>query len=91
MLQKLRKATSTRLNALVEKVLKENPAYPEGVFLDVIGRKSLYFFVHAIHSHLYQLILLPTLKTIPFPMVSEIYTKQSIDEENSNLFMNSIL
>jgi hypothetical protein len=25
------------------------------------------------------------------PMVSEIYTKQSINEENSSLFVNSIL
>ncbi len=34
-LQKLWTATSTRMHALVEKVLKENPANPEGVFLDV--------------------------------------------------------
>ncbi len=30
-------------------------------------------------------------KTIPIPMVLEIHTKQSINEENSSFFMNSIL
>jgi hypothetical protein len=31
----------------------------------------------------------PNIHTIP--MVSEIYTKESINEENSSFFMNSIL
>jgi hypothetical protein len=33
----------------------------EGVFWDVIGTKILSFLLHAIHSHLLQLILLPSM------------------------------
>jgi hypothetical protein len=37
--------------------LKINAEHSEGVFLDVIGKKSLRFLLHAIHSHLRQLIV----------------------------------
>jgi hypothetical protein len=91
----------------------------------VLGQQILRLLLHAIHSHLQQLILstppphgflgldittataesrlglgfVYIISVFTFnssiihytPMVSEIYTKQSINEENSSLFMNSIL
>ncbi len=66
----------TQMLVLVEKVLKENLANPDSVFLDLIMTKILRLLLYAIHSHLYQLILLP-------PMIPPLWFQKSIQSNQS--------
>ncbi len=62
-------------------------ATPEMEFLDISSTKDSSLLLHAIHSPLYWRILK---KTILFSGFKN-YTKKSAKQENSSLFMNSIL